>query len=128
MEDSGPSIKNHNETPSSVDQIYRCLIASNGMRFVNQLRERSFSLNVFHMNVVALIEAVLHASDPERGLELMSQENEEAGTQAHRELSRHLHNFTASAMSLVDHTRAFMKRNYAETSALNDYEESVKVA
>ena len=45
----------------------------------------------------------------------MSQGNEEAGQQAHRELSRHIHNFAASSKTLVDHTRVFLEENYSKT-------------
>jgi len=45
----------------------------------------------------------------------MSQGNEEAGQQAHRELSRHIHNFAAASKTLVDHTRVFLEENYSKT-------------
>lgn len=100
---------------------FRAVLESRGMKFNNQLRSRSFSLNIFRMNAVALIEATQHIRDTDNGLSLMSQDNRDEGRQAHRELSRHLHNFTASAMTLVDHTRVFMKANYEGTSVHADY-------
>ena len=95
---------------------------------MGQFRARSFSLNIFQMNAVALIEASLHASDPDHGMSLMADENREAGTQAHREFNRHLHNFTASAMTLVDHTRVFMNENYADTAFHAAYQAQVLAA
>lgn len=50
--------------------------------------------------------------DPDIGATLLDQENREAGDQAHREFKRHLHNFVASAMTVVEHTRVMMKERY----------------
>ncbi|MEB0149251.1 hypothetical protein [Pseudomonas sp. CCC2.2] len=88
---------------------------SAGMRFLNQVKMRSFSLNIFQMNALELMEETQKIRDPDVGLFLMSHDNQEAGDQAHRELSRHIHNFVASSKTLVDHTRVFITENYANT-------------
>jgi hypothetical protein len=88
---------------------------SSGMRFLNQVKMRSFSLNIFQMNALDLMEETQKIRDPDVGLFLMSHDNQEAGDQAHRELSRHIHNFVASSKTLVDHTRVFITENYAKT-------------
>lgn len=92
------------------------MLDSPGMEFLNRLRARGFSLNIFRMNALELVEATRKARDPDWSLALMSERRSEAGLQSHKELSRHIHNFLASAMTLVDHTRVFMGENYANTS------------
>lgn len=99
--------------------------ASSGVKFLNQLHARSFSLNIFQMNALELMEATRKVRDPEQGLSLMSQDNKEAGQQAHRELSRHVHNFVASAKTLVDHTRVFIEEHYADTTVLSSYKDQI---
>ncbi|MBX9802039.1 MAG: hypothetical protein K2Y04_04655 [Caulobacteraceae bacterium] len=111
--------------PESSFELFKQIADSKGMKFLNELHGRSFSLKIFRMNAVALIEAALHVSDPDHGMALMMDKNREAGQQAHRELNRHLHNFTTSAMTLVDHTRVFMKKGYADTEVYAAYEAQI---
>ena len=56
----------------------------------------------------------------------MAIDNREAGTQAHREVSRRIHNFVAAAKTLVDHTRVFMTENYQKTSLFIDFNNEIK--
>lgn len=104
---------------------FQRILASPGMMFLNQLHTRSFSLNIFQMNALELMEATRKVRDPDQGLFLMSQDNKEAGQQAHRELSRHVHNFVASAKTLVDHTRVFVEEHYADTPVLSSYRDQI---
>jgi hypothetical protein len=91
---------------------------SPGMNFLNKIHTRSFSLNIFQMNALELMEATRKVRDPDVGLFLMAEDNKEAGQQAHRELSRHIHNFAASSKTLVDHTRVFLDENYSKTEII----------
>ncbi len=100
-------------SPFEIDQAIQ---ASVGMRFIDREHSRSFSFNIFRTNARELIEALRHVGDPEHGLRLMAVNNREAGTQAHREVSRRIHNFVAAAKSLVDHTRVFMNDHYDQSS------------
>lgn len=110
-------------SPSEINQAIR---DSAGMHFLNQEHSRSFSLNIFRANARELIEALRHVSDPEHGLRLMSVDNREAGTQAHREVSRRIHNFVAAAKTLVDHTRVFIEGHYDQSDFLREYNAEVK--
>jgi hypothetical protein len=96
-----------------------------GAAFLNRSRQRSFSLNIFCMNALALMEASQKVKDPVQGFSLMTESNREAGLQAHRELNRHVHNFAASALTLVEHTRVFMRKHYGDTPVLATYEAKV---
>ncbi|WP_345150606.1 hypothetical protein, partial [Gluconacetobacter asukensis] len=112
------------EEPSTA-ALLRQIADSVGSRYLNLAYQRSFSLNVFQMNAVELIEAAQRVKDPDQGMALMMEKNREAGVQAHRELNRHVHNFVSSALTLVEHTRIFMRKHYAGTELLAAYEKQV---
>ncbi|MGR7070116.1 hypothetical protein ACU62W_04345 [Klebsiella aerogenes] len=106
-------------------EILRQIRESKGSIYLDLAHQRSFSLNVFQMNALELIEAVQKVRDPDQGLLLMRENNREAGLQAHRELNRHVHNFVSSSLTLVEHTRVFMRKNYLDTQLLKTYETQV---
>jgi len=80
---------------------------SNGMAFLNRMRAQSFSHNIFSMNFHEIKEELKLIENPEIGIKFMSQDNRETGDQAFREIHRLLHNFLASAKTLIEHTRVF---------------------
>ncbi|MCE1169661.1 MAG: hypothetical protein LWX70_16400 [Sphingobacteriia bacterium] len=98
---------------------------SAGFKFLNQTHARSFSYNIFKMNALEAQEAIDKVSHPDCGLQLMSQDNQEEGQQAHRELSRLLHNFVAASKTLVDHTRVFIKEKYENTCISSEYQNQI---
>lgn len=97
--------------PTHLRKIYE----SKGMRFLNDQKMRSFSLNILYMNATTLVEESEKLSDPDIGIELMFVSNKDAGDQAHREINRHIHNFVAAAKTVVDHTRVMLNERYIET-------------
>lgn len=111
--------------PSTTTDLFRKISESDGSSYLDRAHQRSFSLNVFQMNAVELIEAVQRVKDPDQGLLLMMEKNREAGLQAHRELNRHIHNFVSSALTLVEHTRVFMRKHYEGTELHATYEQKV---
>lgn len=110
---------------STAADLFRQIRESAGSGYRDRIHQRSFSLNVFLMNAVELIEAAQRVKDPDQGMALMLEKNREAGLQAHRELNRHVHNFVSSSLTLVEHTRVFMRENYAGTELLATYEKQV---
>lgn len=100
--------------------------SSPGAVYINRTHSRSFSLNIFRRNAEELIAATWNVRDPDQGLQLMALENREAGQQAHREINRLVHNFVASAMTLIEHTRQFMRQYYADTPVQEAYDDRVK--
>lgn len=111
--------------PSTAADLLRQIGDSAGSGYLNRAHQRSFSLNVFQMNAVELMEAAQRVKDPDQGMTLMMEKNREAGHQAHRELNRHVHNFVSSALTLVEHTRVFMRKHYAGTDLMATYENQV---
>ena len=99
--------------------------SSRGLEHVNRSHQRTFSLNIFRMNAQELIEITRRVSDPNEGLRLLSQANREAGTQTHREVTRRVHNFVAASLTLVEHTRIFMREHYGNTPLLDRYQAKV---
>lgn len=106
-------------------KLLDALHSSKGMEHRNRSHQREFSLNIFVMNSQELSEITSRVNDPDEGLRLMSVANREAGEQMHREVARRLHNFVASALMLVDHTRSFIRRHYDGTLISNRYQERV---
>lgn len=113
------------QEPSAAADLLRQIRDSAGSGYLNRAHQRSFSLNVFQMNAVELMEAAQRVKDPDQGMALMMEKNREAGRQAHRELNRHVHNFVSSALTLIEHTRVFMRKHYADTDLMAIYERQV---
>src|SRR5258708_4794903 len=95
------------------------------MEHVNRSHQRTFTLNIFRMNAQELIEITRRVNDPDEGLRLMSHNYREAGQQTHREVTRRIHNFVAASLTLVEHTRIFMREHYSRTPMLNLYQAKV---
>lgn len=112
MSEKTPPSSGHAERRAAA---YRAVMESAGLAFMNRAHARSFSLNILQMNGLELLEALRRVQDPQTGMRLMGETHREAGTQAHRELSRHIHNFATSANSLVDHTRVFLNEYYRDS-------------
>jgi hypothetical protein len=105
--------------------LLNAIQSSRGMEHVNRSHQRTFSLNIFRMNALELIEITRRVSDPNEGLRLMSRDNLEAGKQTHREVTRRVHNFVAASLTLVEHTRIFMREHYTSTAILDRYQAKV---
>lgn len=93
---------------------------------LNRTWQRSFSLNIFMMNAQELVQIIQQVHDINEGLRLLSHDNNEAGNQIHREVSRRIHNFAVSALTLVEHTRNFMRKHYKETTVFKRYQEKIR--
>ncbi|OKO86180.1 hypothetical protein AC630_03870 [Bradyrhizobium sp. AS23.2] len=95
------------------------------MAHTNRSHQRTFTLNIFRMNAQELIGITRRVNDPDEGIRLMAVANREAGSQTHREVTRRVHNFVAAALTLVEHTRIFMREHYSETPMLERYQARV---
>lgn len=112
--------------PRNRGELLRAIYQSPWMMHLNRAHQRSFSLNIFVMNAQELIEITQQVHDPDEGMRLMMQDNQEAGQQTHREIKRRIHNFAVSALTLVEHTRIFMREHYRNTLAHDSYEAKVR--
>ena len=79
----------------------------------NRMHARSFSVEMFHVNSNQLLVFLRSNIDPKGIWAGLSDLDESHRTL--RECARRLHNFLAGAMTLVDHTRVLMDKNYKNT-------------
>jgi len=100
------------------------IINSHWMTYINRSRVRSFTLNIFQMNHRDLVDYLIGIYDPDKMVSLVAQQNL-ASLQIHREVNRFIHNFVASAMTLVDNTRSFMGAHYKDTFVECKYKERI---
>ncbi|WP_344965538.1 hypothetical protein [Oceanisphaera sediminis] len=107
-------------------ELFKEIMDSSGMKFHNRMKSHSFSYNIFSMNLKELNEGLKLIETPQVGLKLMSEENREAGHQAHREINRLFHNFIASAKTLIEHTRIFVDKHYKDTPLHQAYAQKIK--
>jgi hypothetical protein len=114
------------EVAKNSSDLLNAIHSSRGMEHVNRSHQRTFTLNIFRMNAQELIEITRRVNDPDEGLRLMSQNNREAGQQTHREVTRRVHNFVAASLTLVEHTRIFMREHYSNTPILDRYQAKVE--
>jgi hypothetical protein len=113
------------EAGKNQGDLLNAIHSSRGMEHVNRSHHRTFSLNIFRMNAQELIEIARRVNDPDEGLRLMSQDNREAGQQTHREVTRRVHNFVAASLTIVEHTRIFMREHYRNTPIFGRYQAKV---
>ena len=105
--------------------LFQAILSSPGMAHINRTFARTFSLNIFRRNAQELLAATHNVRDFDYGLQLMAVNNREASQQAHREINRFVHNFAASAMTLVEHTRNFMREHYEGTAIKIAYDDRI---
>jgi hypothetical protein len=90
------------------------------------MKGHSFSYNIFTGNLREINGVLKIIENPDIGLKLMAENNQEAGIQVHKETNRLFHNFLASAKTLIEHTRIFMNKHYKGTSVYQAYTEKIK--
>lgn len=86
----------------------------------------SYTFYTFSANALELKRWLSHHEDPARAISHAAASGNLFGHQSRADVLRHLHNFLASAKSLVEHTRNFITSTYAETSLLHDYHREVR--
>jgi hypothetical protein len=102
-----------------IDNLRRQIHNSSAMTFIHRMRIRSSCLRMFTMNAYRLEDAFL--SVQEKRLQLASDDSGDIFRQCNLALNYLLHNFLASAKTLVDHTRIFVADFYARTPAESSY-------
>lgn len=116
-----------NDTTNNWKHTYDHLQNSAGNQHINRTYKRSFTLNIFLINTIELLQLSDRIKDSNEGLDYMMADNREEGNQVHREMTRLVHNFVASAKTLVEHTRNFMKEHYSDTSVYEKYCNQIKI-
>jgi hypothetical protein len=107
-------------------ELFKQLHESKGMNFLNRLKIFSFSFQIFGGNLNELREGLTLIENPKLAIQLWKVENREHNVQAHRDITRLLHNFLAGAKTLIDHSRVFVNNYYKQLSFAALYQEKVK--
>ena len=105
-----------------MDKIRNC----EGIKCINRMKYHNDCISIFGGNFKELSKVLLHFENLKNALELMDQENRETTEEYQNEISRLLHNFLASAKTLIDHTRIFINKFYSGTRIFKIYSGKVK--
>jgi hypothetical protein len=111
------------DTDEAVDRLRRELHNSSGMAFVRRMRIRSSCLRMFTLNAYRLEDA-FQTIDAKR-LQLLHDDSGDISRQCNLVITYLLHNFVASAKTIVDHTRIFIASFYSGTSVESSYKEKI---
>src|SRR5260221_194983 len=111
------------ETGDEIESLVRRIEASPGLAVIRRTRTRNFSLCMFTMNAreLARVFFIFQA----KSIKLVSTGDMQERHEIRREVSRLLHNFLAAAKTLVDHTRAFIKKHYLGTPLERAYQKKI---
>ncbi len=99
---------------------------SEGIKCINRMNYHNDCISILSGNFAKLSKTLLHFENLKNALELMDQNNREATEKYHNEISRLLHNFLASAKTLIDHTRIFVNKYYRGTIIFQLYTNKLK--
>ena len=105
-----------------MDKIRNC----EGIKCINRMKYHNDCISILKGNYAELSKELLHFEILKNALELMDQENPEATEEYHNEVSRLLHNFLASAKTLIEHTRILINKCYKGTRIFEIYSNKVK--
>jgi uncharacterized membrane-anchored protein YhcB (DUF1043 family) len=98
---------------------------SNEQKTVQKIRHFSISLEIFVSNFNELKHHLEIHNNPQVSLKLMSQDNRELLHQYQKESTRLLHNYIASTLSLIDHTRIHYRELYGQNDLFPDYQKKI---
>src|SRR2546425_7105962 len=97
------------------------IIKSKGWKIMQKIRLLSISYYAFNQNYDELNQLLVAFSKPEIGLEIARVGNERKLDAFLIEITRRLHNYLASAMTLVNHTRVLVTDLYTGTPFEKEY-------
>ncbi|MCD6566697.1 MAG: hypothetical protein J7K53_12230 [Bacteroidales bacterium] len=99
---------------------------SDGIKCIDRMNYHNSCISILSGNFAELSKELLHFENLKNALELMDQNNVEATEKYQDKINRLLHNFLASAKTLIDHTRIFIKRHYTGTVIQKLYTQKIK--
>ncbi|GEM_PF-2418516 len=98
-------------------EIEREIANSEGYQFVQRIRQFSVSTSIFGKNFLEFKKHVEAEIEPEYFFKLQHRQFAQQREDGQLETVRLMHNFLASAFSLVEHTRNYYKKHYDNESA-----------
>ncbi len=107
-----------NENPLA---LMKQIEATEGWKIMARIHTHSISYHVFNGNYEELSRALKAYHDPEFGLTLWEVKNTAKLDLFQKEIIRLVHNYVASAKSLVEHTRNFVREHYSNSKFEKEY-------
>jgi hypothetical protein len=101
-------------------------VNSEPYKIQSELSELLVSYYTFDKNHHELRNLLSAAQDPEAFYDLWVMDKQKEQEEVMREVSRLLHNFLSSAMTLVAHTRNTLRRLYGDTEFWTEYQDEVR--
>lgn len=92
---------------------------------LEKIRHFNISIEIFNGNFNELIHHLQIHNNPRVSLELMSSDKRHLLHAYQREITRFLHNYIASALSLTDHARNHYRELYAGNNLFPDYQDEI---
>lgn len=90
-----------------------------------ELRGLDVSIHTFHKNYVALHTILTFLTSDERADPLFAAKNRDNLSEVGKDIVCYIHNYVASAISLIDHTRNLYKKLYIPAQQFPEYQERV---
>lgn len=129
MLDGMPAMRNeHSMGQDPGDRILRLndeLVAMPEYALVCRIDTLGTSLRVFQRNYAELRKLLAFCADPQSYLSLWDHKNAEKQHALWDEVTRLIHNYVASAKTLIDHTRRLYKDLHKGGLSFEDYQEKV---
>jgi len=97
-----------------------------GFQIIQKIKLFSLSFEIFRANYGELRKLLVFHSQEQHALELWKLRNRHLLEAFQKEVARLLHNFVASALSLVDHTRVHYRDLYEADGRFPEYKAEVK--
>jgi hypothetical protein len=104
---------------------HKQILAHPGKKYLDTLMTYSISKNILAGNGVQLRKLLELLEDSQRALHLCTPDERDQLRMLQSEVVRHLHNFLASARTLVDHTRAIMNDPFIIEAHRTEYRAEV---
>ena len=121
IHDWGPDITPDNHPGFLLNQVYQ----SKAYKIQMRLELLVVNYQVFKRNYKELEKLITAVQSPESFYRLWVQGKEREMQTVLQELTRLLHNFTASAKTLIDHTRALIFSWYHDHEFLTEYQDEI---
>ncbi|MGZ4078799.1 MAG: hypothetical protein ACXVDW_15040, partial [Bacteroidia bacterium] len=96
--------------------LYEELEGMSEQTILNKIKHFKISLEIFENNYIELIHHLEKHNDPIESIKLLKIDTRKELFAYQREITRYLHNYIASALSLVDHSRNHFRELYTDES------------
>ena len=112
-------------TSPRTGDLHKAILAHPGKKYLDTLTTYSICKNILAGNGVQLRKLLELLEDSRRALHLCTFDERDQLRELQNEVVRHLHNFLASARTLVDHTRAIMNEPFISEAHRTEYRQEV---